>query len=48
MIFSATVPDFIQDLSAKYMTDPLMIDLVGDQAHQIPEGISHKAVITSS
>lgn len=31
MVFSATVPDFIQGLATKYMKDPLMIDLVGDK-----------------
>ena len=48
MIFSATVPDFIQSLSLKYMKNPLLIDLVGDSENQIPEGITHRAIITSN
>jgi superfamily II DNA/RNA helicase len=31
MIFSATIPGFIQDIAKKSMTDPIMIDLVGDK-----------------
>lgn len=30
MIFSATVPQFIQDLAAKKFKNPILIDLVGD------------------
>jgi superfamily II DNA/RNA helicase len=30
MIFSATVPPFIQNLARDSMNDPIMIDLVGD------------------
>jgi superfamily II DNA/RNA helicase len=30
MIFSATVPPFIQNIAKESMNDPVMIDLVGD------------------
>lgn len=30
MIFSATVPKFIQNIAEESMTKPVMIDLVGD------------------
>jgi hypothetical protein len=30
MIFSATVPKFIQNLARDSMNNPIMIDLVGD------------------
>ena len=29
MIFSATVPKYIQDIAKKYMRKPIMLDLVG-------------------
>lgn len=45
MIFSATVPGFIQDLAAKKLKDPILIDLVGDETNQIPERIKHFAVV---
>ena len=32
MIFSVTVPKFIQELAAKRYKDPLLIDLVGDNS----------------
>ena len=31
MIFSATVPKYIQDIAKNYMRSPIMIDLVGDE-----------------
>ena len=32
MIFSATVPKYIQEIARQYMKNPLMIDLVGKDA----------------
>ena len=32
MIFSATVPKYIQEIARQYMKKPLMIDLVGNDA----------------
>jgi len=36
MIFSATVPPFIQNIAKESMTNPVMIDLVGDGKNQLP------------
>ncbi len=33
MIFSATVPAFIQELATKKLKDPVLIDLVGDETN---------------
>jgi ATP-dependent RNA helicase RhlE len=33
MIFSATVPGFIQELAAKKLKNPILIDLVGDDTN---------------
>ena len=48
MIFSATVPPFIQDLASQKMKDPIVLDLVGDDTNQIPERIINKAIICKS
>jgi len=48
MIFSATVPKFIQNLAIQRLKDPVLIDLVGDSNVQIPDKITHKAVICDS
>jgi superfamily II DNA/RNA helicase len=48
MIYSATVPGFIQELAAKRLKNPILIDLVGDETNQIPERIDHKAVVVNS
>ena len=47
MIFSATVPKFIQELATKRFKNSILLDLVGDETNQIPERISHKAVLVS-
>ena len=36
MIFSATVPHFIQNIAKESMNNPVMIDLVGDDSNQLP------------
>jgi superfamily II DNA/RNA helicase len=36
MIFSATVPSFIQQIAKESMQNPVMIDLVGDDETQLP------------
>ena len=48
MIFSATVPEFIQQLALKKLNNPILIDLVGTDTNQVPERIINKAVICSS
>ena len=45
MIYSATVPAFIQQLAAKKLKDPVLIDLVGNDTTQIPDRIVNKAVL---
>ena len=48
MIYSATVPSFIQDLAAKRLKNPILIDLVGDDTNQVPDQIVHKAVLANN
>lgn len=48
MIFSATVPGFIQQLALKKMKNPILIDLVGNDTNQVPERITNKAVICAN
>jgi ATP-dependent RNA helicase RhlE len=45
MIFSATVPAFIQELATKRLKDPVLIDLVGNDTNQVPERIINKAIL---
>lgn len=45
MIFSATMPAFIQELATKRLKDPILIDLVGNDTNQVPERIINKAVL---
>ena len=47
MIFSATIPDFIQDIAKATLQDPIMLDLVGDDENQLPEQLQVKAIIAS-
>ena len=47
MIFSATVPPFIQNIAQESMTNPVMIDLVGDGKNQLPAQLRTKAIIAS-
>lgn len=48
MVFSATMPQYIQEISRKKMKDPLLIDLVGTDTTQIPERIKHICVVVDS
>uniref|UniRef100_A0A0D9WVE3 RNA helicase n=1 Tax=Leersia perrieri TaxID=77586 RepID=A0A0D9WVE3_9ORYZ len=40
MLFSATMPGWIRKITNKYLKDPVIIDLVGDEDQKLPEGIS--------
>ncbi|KAM7271498.1 hypothetical protein ACFE04_030712 [Oxalis oulophora] len=40
MMFSATLPKWIKDLTRKYLNNPLTIDLVGDSNQKLADGIS--------
>ena len=44
MIFSATMPKYIQDIAKNYMENPTMIDLVGDDNTQIPPTIINELI----
>jgi ATP-dependent RNA helicase DDX21 len=46
MIFSATIPSYIQDIATKKLKNPLLIDLVGTQSDQIPDTIKNICVVT--
>ena len=48
MIFSATVPNFIQNIAAESMENPLMIDMVGDDESQLPSQLKNKAIVSRS
>ena len=45
MIFSATVPAYIQEIARKYMKNPIMLDLVGKDEMQLPDTISNQIVL---
>ena len=45
MIFSATVPQYIQEIAMKYMKSPIMLDLVGKGETQMPDTISNEIVL---
>uniref|UniRef100_A0A7N0RJD4 Uncharacterized protein n=1 Tax=Kalanchoe fedtschenkoi TaxID=63787 RepID=A0A7N0RJD4_KALFE len=40
LMFSATMPSWIRKLTQKYLTDPVVIDLVGEDDQKLAEGIS--------
>lgn len=42
MIFSATVPGYIQELAQTLFKTPVLIDLVGTESTQIPDTILHR------
>ena len=45
MIFSATVPAFIQQLAKTKLENPILIDLVGNDTNQVPERIQNRAIL---
>ncbi|CAL0320903.1 unnamed protein product [Lupinus luteus] len=48
MLFSATMPGWVQKLSRKYLNKPLTIDLVGDEEEKLAEGIKLYALSATS
>ncbi|KAJ7545121.1 hypothetical protein O6H91_09G107800 [Diphasiastrum complanatum] len=46
MLFSATMPAWVKQLSKKYLRNPLVIDLVGDNEEKLAEGIKLFALST--
>ena len=47
MIFSATVPHFIQKIASQSMDNPVMIDLVGDSENQLPDQLRNVLTLAS-
>ena len=45
MIFSATVPSYIQEIARNYMRSPILLDLVGKNTEQMPDTISNELVL---
>uniref|UniRef100_A0A0D6R213 RNA helicase n=1 Tax=Araucaria cunninghamii TaxID=56994 RepID=A0A0D6R213_ARACU len=48
MLFSATMPGWVQKLSRKYLNNAMTIDLVGDSDEKLAEGIKLYAVTTTT
>ncbi|PKA49135.1 DEAD-box ATP-dependent RNA helicase 53 [Apostasia shenzhenica] len=48
MLFSATMPHWVNDLSRKFMRDPVVIDLVGDSDQKLADGISLYSVSSTT
>ncbi|KAJ0975950.1 hypothetical protein J5N97_017915 [Dioscorea zingiberensis] len=48
MLFSATMPSWVNDLSRKYLTNPLVIDLVGESEQKLADGISLYSVASTA
>ncbi|CAM9605684.1 unnamed protein product, partial [Phaeothamnion confervicola] len=44
MLFSATVPDWVRRISAKYLKDALSIDAVGNDHNQLATTVKHVAI----
>ncbi|KAG1334640.1 DEAD-box ATP-dependent RNA helicase 53, mitochondrial [Cocos nucifera] len=48
MLFSATMPSWVNVLSRKYLNNPLVIDLVADSDQKLAEGISLYSIATTA
>jgi len=48
MLFSATMPVWVQRLSRKYLNDPMVIDLVGESSQKLADGISLYSIAAST
>jgi superfamily II DNA/RNA helicase len=48
MVFSATMPQYIQNIVASKAAETILIDLVGSDTIQIPERIEHICVVCDS
>ncbi|XP_068637303.1 DEAD-box ATP-dependent RNA helicase 53-like [Aristolochia californica] len=48
LLFSATMPSWVNDLSRKYLRNPLIIDLVGDSDQKLADGISLYSVSSTA
>lgn len=48
MLFSATMPSWVNQLSRKFLKNPLVIDLVGESDQKLADGISLYSVVATS
>lgn len=48
MIFSATVPEYIQSIALEKLKNPILIDLVGLDTTQIPKQIKNVCLLCNS
>jgi ATP-dependent RNA helicase DDX21 len=48
MLFSATVPEWVQKIAGKYLKDPLHVDAVGNQDTRLATTVTHLAIETPS
>nr|XP_011467638.1 PREDICTED: DEAD-box ATP-dependent RNA helicase 53-like [Fragaria vesca subsp. vesca] len=48
LLFSATMPTWIKNLTRNYLTNPVVIDLVGDSDQKLPDGISLYSIAADS
>lgn len=48
MLFSATMPDWVQNLARRYLKNHLVVDLVGNNDEKLAEGIKLLSISTSS
>eukprot|EP01018_Ginkgo_biloba_P023843 Gb_35745 [translate_table: standard] len=48
MLFSATMPGWVQKLARKHLSNPMIIDLVGDRDEKLAEGIKLHALATTA
>ncbi|KAF6144016.1 hypothetical protein GIB67_008202 [Kingdonia uniflora] len=48
MLFSATMPSWVNQLSKKYLKNPLVVDLVGESEQKLADGISLFSVVSTS
>ncbi|XP_009388961.2 DEAD-box ATP-dependent RNA helicase 9 [Musa acuminata AAA Group] len=48
LMFSATMPTWIQKLTRKYLKDPVNIDLVGDSDQKLAEGITLYSIVSDN
>jgi len=46
LLFSATVPSWVKQLTSKYLEDPVFVDVVGDATQQAATTVTHKAILT--
>ncbi|CAL0307456.1 unnamed protein product [Lupinus luteus] len=48
LMFSATMPSWIKDITRKYLKNPLTVDLVGDSDQKLADGITLYSIATES